>query len=178
VLEFNPDGSGRRVYASVIRNAVASRSSADRQIGYLWTSATRSATTRADYISHIEEGGFYGWPWFYIGGHQDPRHAEQASRLNPGEGPGSIAPAALAIDRDALLHGTQFAPEHRGSIFAAEHGSVNKSQRTGYKVFRVPLENGAPTGEYEDFLTGLSSRTRVTSGARPSLAMAPDARCW
>jgi glucose/arabinose dehydrogenase len=157
VLEFNPDGSGRRVYASGIRNAVGL--AVHPQTGQIWVSVNERDALGdnlvPDYISHIEDGAFYGWPWYYIGGHQDPRHAGKHPDLKDKV----KAPDLLLQPHSASLEmlfytGTQFAPEHRSSIFAAEHGSWNKSQRTGYKVIRAPLKNGVPTGEYEDFLTG------------------------
>ena len=157
VLEFNSDGSGRRVYASGIRNAVGL--AIHPQTGQVWVSVNERDALGdnlvPDYISHIEDGGFYGWPWFYIGGHQDPRHAgKHPELLSTVKVPDLLLQPHSASLEMLFYAGTQFAPEHRTSIFAAEHGSWNKSQRTGYKVIRVPLKDGAPTGEYEDFVTG------------------------
>jgi len=157
VLEFNPDGSGRRVYASGIRNAVGL--AVHPQTGDVWVSVNERDALGdnlvPDYISHIEAGGFYGWPWFYIGPHQDPRHAGKHPELKSTVKVPDVLLQPHSASLEMLFYtGTQFAPEHRGSIFAAEHGSWNRVVRTGYKVIRVPLRNGAPTGEYEDFLTG------------------------
>jgi glucose/arabinose dehydrogenase len=177
VLEFNPDGSGRRVYASGIRNAVGL--AVHPQTGQIWVSVNERDALGdnlvPDYISHIEEGGFYGWPWFYIGGHQDPRHAGKHPELKSRVKVPDLLLQPHSASLEMLFYtGTQFAPEHRGSIFAAEHGSWNKSQRTGYKVIRVPLKNGAPTGEYEDFLTGFVADEGHVWGRPVGVAMAPD----
>jgi len=157
VLEFNPDGSGRRVYASGIRNAVGL--AVHPTTGQIWVSVNERDALGdnlvPDYISHIEDGGFYGWPWFYIGGHQDPRHNGKHPDLKSTVKVPDVLLQPHSASLEMLFYsGTQFAAEHRSSIFAAEHGSWNKLQRTGYKVIRVPLTNGVPTGEYEDFVTG------------------------
>jgi glucose/arabinose dehydrogenase len=177
VLELNPDGSGRRVYASGIRNAVGL--AVHPETGQIWVSVNERDALGdnlvPDYISHIEDGGFYGWPWFYIGGHQDPRHDGKHPELKSTVKVPDLLLQPHSASLEMLFYtGTQFAPEHRGSIFAAEHGSWNKSQRTGYKVIRVPLLNGAPTGEYEDFLTGFVVDEGHVWGRPVGVAMAAD----
>jgi glucose/arabinose dehydrogenase len=177
VLEFNPDGSGRRVYASGIRNAVGL--AVHPQTGQIWVSVNERDALGdnlvPDYISHIEDGGFYGWPWFYIGDRQDPRHAGKHLELKSKVKVPDLLLQPHSASLEMLFYtGSQFAPEHRGSIFAAEHGSWNKSQRTGYKVIRVPLSNGAPTGEYEDFLTGFVVDDGHVWGRPVGVAMAQD----
>ncbi len=158
ILEFNPDGSGLRVYAWGIRNPVGIAVSP--RTGELWASVNeRDAigdNLPPDYITHVQEGGFYGWPWFYTGGHQDPRHAGKHPELKDRV----IVPDVLLQPHNASLEmmfyeGTNFPAEYHGDIFAAEHGSWNKAVRTGYELIRVPLDRaGHATGEYEDFLTG------------------------
>jgi glucose/arabinose dehydrogenase len=177
VLEFNPDGSGRRVYASGIRNAVGL--AVHPQTGQIWVSVNERDALGdnlvPDYISHIEDGGFYGWPWFYIGGHQDPRHAGKHPELKSKVKVPDVLLQPHSASLEMLFYaGTQFAPEHRSSIFAAEHGSWNKLQRTGYKVIRVPLRNGVPTGEYEDFVTGFVVDYGQVWGRPVGVTLAPD----
>jgi glucose/arabinose dehydrogenase len=177
VLEFNPDGSGRRVYASGIRNPVGL--AVHPQTGQIWVSVNERDALGdnlvPDYISHIEDGGFYGWPWFYIGPHQDPRHDGKHPELKAKVNVPDLLLQPHSASLEMLFYtGSQFAPEHRDSIFAAEHGSWNKSQRTGYKVIRVPLRNGAPTGEYEDFLTGFVVDEGQVWGRPVGVAMAQD----
>ncbi len=108
-----------------------------------------------DYITHIQEGGFYGWPWFYIGNHQDPAHKGQHPEL-AGK---VIVPDVLLEAHMASLCMTfytnqAFPVEYHGVAFAAEHGSWNRARRVGYKVIYVPMKDGKATGEYVDFLTG------------------------
>jgi glucose/arabinose dehydrogenase len=157
VLEFNPDGTDRRIYASGIRNAVGI--AIHPQTGELWGSVNErdglGDDLVPDYITRIKEGGFYGWPWFYIGPNQDPRHEGKHPELRDKV----IVPDVLLQSHYASLQisfytGRMFPKEFRNDAFAAEHGSWNRKKRTGYKVIRVPQKNGVPTGEFEDFMTG------------------------
>src|SRR6266480_2504784 len=159
IFEFNPDGTDRKVYARGIRNAVgiAFRPGSNE----LWMSTNErdeiGEDLPPDYISSVRPGGFYGWPWFYIGNHPDPhhkgKHPELADKV--------IVPDVLVEAHSATLNlcfytGNQFPSEYKGDIFAAFHGSWNRMKRTGYKVVRVPFDHstGKPRGEYEDFVTG------------------------
>lgn len=158
ILEYNPDGSDVRVYASGIRNPVGI--AIDPKTGELWCSVNErdglGNDLVPDYITHVSEGGFYGWPWWYMGGNQDPRF--------PGKRPDLknkvITPDVILQPHNASLQmtfyeGKQFPAKYQGDIFAAEHGSWNRSPRAGYEVIRVPLhQTGHANGEYEDFLTG------------------------
>jgi glucose/arabinose dehydrogenase len=158
ILEFNPDGTGMRVYAYGIRNPAGI--AIDPETGELWCSVNESDglgdNLAPDYITHVQDGGFYGWPWWYTGGHQDPRHQGKHPELKDKV----ITPDVLLQPHNASLEltfygGRQFPAEYRGDIFASEHGSWNKSVRAGYEVVRVPLhQSGHASGEYEDFLTG------------------------
>jgi glucose/arabinose dehydrogenase len=158
ILVFRPDGSDMHVYASGIRNAVGL--AVDPKTGDLWCSVNErdglGDNLVPDYITHVQEGGFYGWPWWYIGAHQDPRHAGKHPELASK----TIVPDVLLNPHNASLQlmfytGEQFPAEYRNDIFAAEHGSWNRSARGGYEVIRVPRHGGArATGEYQDFLTG------------------------
>ena len=116
-----------------------------------------------DYITHVEPGGFYGWPWFYIGAHQDPRHAGKHPELAAKV----IVPDVLLQPHDASLEmtfydGAQFPAEYRGDIFAAEHGSWNRKARSGYEVIRVPMHGAAR----ERRVRRLSHRFRDAGGRR------------
>lgn len=159
ILEFNPDGSGMRVYAYGIRNAGGGLA-IDPTTGQLWCSVNErdglGDNLVPDYITHVEDGGFYGWPWWYIGGHQDPRHEGKHPELKDK----TLVPDVLLQPHNASLEmmfyeGTHFPAEYQGDIFASEHGSWNRSVRVGYEVIRVPLHHtNHASGEYEDFLTG------------------------
>jgi len=157
VLEFTPEGKFEKVYASGIRNCVGE--TIQPATGELWCSVNeRDALGNnlvPDYITHVQEGGFYGWPWYYMGDHQDPRlagkHPELKSKV--------IVPDVLVNPHMASLEvlfyeGSQFPASFRGWAFAAEHGSWNRDPRGGYEVIAVPIKNNKATGEYEDFLTG------------------------
>ncbi len=158
ILEFNPGGSDMRIYAYGIRNPVGL--AINPQTGELWCSVNERDALGdnlvPDYITHVQPGGFYGWPWWYMGGHQDPRHEGKHPELKDKV----ITPDVVLQPHNASLEmtfyeGKQFPHEYYGDIFASEHGSWNRAIRTGYEVIRVPLhQTGHATGEYEDFLTG------------------------
>lgn len=159
ILQFNPDGSEMWLYASGIRNAGGGLAINPKN-GELWCSVNErdglGDDLVPDYITHVEAGGFYGWPWWYIGGHQDPRHQGKHPELKEKV----IVPDVLVQSHNASLEmtfyeGQQFPSEFLGDIFSSQHGSWNRSVRTGYEVIRVPLhQTTRVTGEYEDFLTG------------------------
>ncbi|MGE5327695.1 MAG: PQQ-dependent sugar dehydrogenase [Deltaproteobacteria bacterium] len=177
ILVASPDGSDLRIYASGIRNPVGI--AVDPRSGVLWTSVNERDLLGdflpPDYITHVEEGGFYGWPWYYIGGNQDPRfegkHPELKDKV--------IVPDVLVQPHFASLDLTfyeakQFPEQYRRQIFAAEHGSWNRSVRAGYEVIFVPLKDGRATGEYQDFLTGFVTPTGDVWGRPVGVAVAPD----
>jgi glucose/arabinose dehydrogenase len=161
VLEFTPAGKFVKIYASGLRNCVGE--AINPITGQLWCSTNErdrlGNNLVPDYITSVKEDGFYGWPWYYMGGHQDPRligtHPELKARV--------ITPDVLLNPHFASLEMTfypetarpgSFPSEYRGDGFAAEHGSWNRAQRSGYEVIRIPMRDGHATGEYEDFLTG------------------------
>jgi glucose/arabinose dehydrogenase len=177
VLEFNPDGTDLRVYASGIRNCVGE--AIQPETGDLWCSTNErdllGDNLPPDYITHVQEGGFYGWPWYYTGGHQDPRHAGKHPELKDKV----IVPDVLLQPHNASLEiafyeGKQFPPEYKGQIFAAEHGSWNRATRTGYEVIRVPVEHGKATGAYEDFVTGFATPDGQVWGRPVGVTVASD----
>lgn len=161
VLEFTPTGKFVKIYAYGLRNCVGE--AINPITGELWCSTNErdglGNNLVPDYVTHVQEGGFYGWPWFYFGGQaggiQDPRHPGKHPELKTKV----ITPDVLVNPHFASLEmlfyqGSQFPAEFKGNGFAAEHGSWNRSQRSGYEVIRLPMHNGRATGEYEDFLTG------------------------
>ena len=177
ILEFTPEGKNLRVYAWGIRNPVGI--AVHPQTGEVWASVNErdelGDNIPPDYITHVKEGGFYGWPWYYIGAHQDPRHSGKHPELKDKV----IVPDVLLEPHNASLEmlfyeGEQFPREYRGDVFAAEHGSWNKAVRTGYEVIRVPVKNGRATGEYEDFLTGFVLPDGEVWGRPVGVAVAKD----
>ena len=163
ILETDPEGKAPlTIFAAGIRNAVGI--AIQPSTGVLWASTNErdglGDDLVPDYITRVREGGFYGWPWYYMGSHEDPRHA--------GERP-DLAGKALAPDVPVQPHSASleltfypeaasgpsaFPKDYRGDIFAAFHGSWNRAGRTGSKIIRVHLNHGQPDGGYEDFVTG------------------------
>ncbi len=177
ILEFNPDGSGERIYAAGIRNPVGI--AIDPSTGVLWTSVNERDELGddlvPDYITSVKDGGFYGWPWYYIGTNQDPRHAGKHPELKDKV----IVPDVLLQSHSASLEmtfydGKMFPPEYSGYAFAAEHGSWNRAKRTGYKIICVPVHNGKATGEYMDFVTGFVTPNGEVWGRPVGVTVASD----
>ena len=179
ILEFNPDGSGMRIYAYGIRNP-GGGIAINPTTGELWCSVNErdglGDNLVPDYITHVQEGGFYGWPWWYTGGNQDPRLAGKHPELKDKV----ITPDVLLQPHSASLemtfyNGKQFPAEYQGDIFASEHGSWNRSSRAGYEVIRVPLhQTGHASGDYEDFLTGFVIDNGKVWGRPVGVTIAPD----
>jgi glucose/arabinose dehydrogenase len=161
-LEFDAAAPGAAViYASGIRNCVSL--TVQPANGALWcTTNERDALGDdlvPDYSTRVKRGSFYGWPWYYIGSNEDPRLKGERSDL---AGKVSV-PDVLYQSHSAALSMTFYAASSGKSAFPAAfvgdaivgfHGSWNRSLRTGYKLVRVHMKNGEPTGDYEDFLTG------------------------
>jgi glucose/arabinose dehydrogenase len=157
VLAFDPRGKNERIFATGIRNCVGL--AVAPSTGTVWCSTNErdgiGDDVPTDYITRVREGAFYGWPWYYIGANEDPRHVGERPDLKDKiTVPDVLLQAHSASLGMTFYNATQFPAEYRGSIFAAEHGSWNRSKRTGYKIIRVIVKDGAPTGEYEDFATG------------------------
>jgi glucose/arabinose dehydrogenase/cytochrome c2 len=162
VLVFDAASPGAPVnYASGIRNCVSL--TVQPANGALWcTTNERDALGDdlvPDYSTRVKRGSFYGWPWYYIGSHEEPRLKGDRPDLT---GKVSI-PDVLYQSHSAALSMTFYAASagrsafpatYVGDAFVAFHGSWNRSLRTGYKLVRVRMSHGDPTGEYEDFLTG------------------------
>jgi glucose/arabinose dehydrogenase len=159
VLEYTPEGRFVEIWGWGIRNCVGE--AINPITGELWCSTNErdglGNNLVPDYITHVPEGGFFGWPWWYMGGHQDPRHPGKHPELKAKVlTPDVILQPHFASLEMTFYQGSQFPAEYRGDAFAAEHGSWNRSLRTGYEVIRIPMRNGRATGEYEDFLTGFT----------------------
>ncbi len=130
-----------------------------------------------DYISHVQPGGFYGWPWFYLGNHQDPRHKGKHPELaGQGSRAGRARPKPFGHFQSLFLRWLAIPGEYKGDIFAAFHGSWNRKRRTGYKIVRVPFDKstGKARGDYEDFVTGFVTPEGNVWGRPVGITVAKD----
>lgn len=160
ILEINPDGTGERVYGSGLRNPV----------GMDWAPGTKTLWTAVnerdelgdelvpDYLTSVQPGGFYGWPFSYFGQHEDPRMEVKRPDLVKK----AIVPdVQLGAHTASLgLHfytGNRFPAKYRGGAFITQHGSWNRKVLSGYKVVFVPFKNGKPSGPPEEFMTGFKA---------------------
>jgi glucose/arabinose dehydrogenase len=178
VLEYTPDGKFVEVYASGIRNCVGE--AINPVTGMLWCSTNERDNLGnhlvPDYVTSVPEGGFFGWPWFYMGGHWDPRlegkHPELKSKV--------LTPDVLVQPHMASLEMTfyptagEFPKSYDGDAFAAEHGSWNRANRAGYEVIHIPMHNGKADGSYEDFLTGFVTPDGQVWGRPVGVTIAKD----
>jgi glucose/arabinose dehydrogenase len=177
VLAFDPDGKNGRIFASGIRNCVGL--AVEAKTGELWCSTNERDALGddlvPDYVTRVRDGAFYGWPWYYLGPIEDPRHAgERPDLRDKVTVPDVLVQSHSASMELAFYDGTQFPPEYRAHAFAAEHGSWNRAKRTGYKIVRVILDDGVPTGEYVDFMTGFVVNDRSVWGRPVGVAVARD----
>ncbi len=176
VLAYSVSGTFQSVYASGLRNPVGLVLDAS---GRPWTSVNErdglGDNLPSDYVTHVQENGFYGWPWYYNGANADPRlqlkHPELAAQTIVGD---TLLQAHFAPLQINFYTGTQFPAPYRGDLFLASHGSWNKSVRGGYELVRVRMANGNATGENEDFLTGFVNADGTVWGRPAGVAMGAD----
>ena len=177
VLEYTPEGKFVKIYAYGIRNCVGE--AINPATGQLWCSTNERDRLGndlvPDYITSVKEGGFYGWPWWYMGGHQDPRHVGKHPELKDKVlTPDVLMQPHMASLELTFYEGSEFPAEYKGDGFAAEHGSWNKKNRVGYEVVRVAMKGGNATGAYEDFLTGFVTPEGKVWGRPVGVAVAKD----
>jgi len=158
ILEVNPDGSGERIYASGLRNPVGMAWAPGS--GALWTAVNERDELGdelvPDYLTHVKEGGFYGWPWTYYGKNEDPRmkglqRPDLVGKAIIPDVPLGSHTASLGL---VFYTRTEFPAKYHNGAFITQHGSWNRSVLSGYKVIFVPFRDGKPSGKPEDFLTG------------------------
>jgi glucose/arabinose dehydrogenase len=158
ILAMNPDGSDLRIYAAGLRNPVSM--AFNPSTNELWTSVNErdllGDNLPPDYVTHVREAGFYGWPYYYIGANADARVTNGTPPVPADQ---VVVPDVLFQPHSAPLGiafytGHQSPAEYQGDLFVAFHGSWNRAQKTGYKIVRIKMRGGRATGEYEDFVTG------------------------
>ena len=178
VLEYTPEGKFLKIYAAGLRNCVGE--AINPTTGSLWCSVNERDELGnhlvPDYVTSVPEDSFFGWPWFYMGGHWDPRlqgkHPELKAKV--------ITPDVLVQPHMASLQMTfypgsgTFPAAYNGDAFAAQHGSWNREQRAGYEVIRIPMHNGKADGSYEDFLTGFVTPQGEVWGRPVGVTIAND----
>ena len=182
VMAFDPDGKNRRTYATGLRNCVGMLvypSTGDVMCNVNERDALGD-NLPPDYLTRVKQGGFYGWPWSYIGDNEDPR----LKGIRPDLKGKTITPDVLLQAHSAPLgmvvyHAPKgakhaFPKEYEGEIFVALHGSWNRGVRTGYKVARVFMKDGVPTGQYQDFMSGMVISDRDVWGRPAAVEVAAD----
>ena len=177
VYVMDANGRNRRIFATGLRNCVGL--AVDPATDIPWCSTNErdliGDDLPPDYVTRLRDGGFFGWPWFYIGAHEEPRW----KGARPDLATKVIVPDVLVQPHSAALGMTfytakQFPEEMRGSAFVALHGSWNRAKRVGSKVIRIVMKDGEPTGEYEDFLTGFTDRDETVWGRVVGVTQAQD----
>jgi glucose/arabinose dehydrogenase len=179
VLEMNADGTARRIFASGTRNP----------IGMAWRPGTSELWAVVqerdglgddlvpDYLARVVEGGFYGWPFAYLGPHEDPRRrGERPDLVAKTREPDVLLPAHFALMDLVFCDGPMFPADWRGDVVLSAHGSWNRSKRVGYELLRVRMREGKPQGGYEDFVTGwaLAPDLEEVWGRPVGLVILPD----
>ncbi|KAA3441868.1 sorbosone dehydrogenase [Mesorhizobium sp. SARCC-RB16n] len=177
VRAFDPDGKNGRIVATGLRNC--SGMAVQPATGALWCVVNeRDAlgdNVPAEYATSVREGAFYGWPWYYIGNNEDPRHkGERPDLAGKATTPDVLVQAHSAPLNIAFYDGKSFPAEYQGDAFVALHGSWNRGNRTGYKIVRLLFKDGKPTGEYEDFMTGFVVSNGEVWGRPVGVAVARD----
>ena len=157
INRYNPDGSGHEIFASGTRNPSSIHWYPNSDT--LWVTVIErdglGDDLPPDYFTHVQPGGFYGWPWAYFGPHSEPRlNGQHPELVQKTITPDVALPAHNSPLDFAFYTGTQFPAEYRGGAFITLHGTWNRSQRAGYKAVYVPFQNGKPSGPPKDFLTG------------------------
>ncbi len=161
IHRYNADGTGHETVATGLRNTVGLRFYPGTT--QLWATVQERTDAAdvpvADFFTSIRLGGFYGWPYAYVGPHADPRIPEKERR--PDLVAKTVTPEVVLTPHCAVLDllfytGNQFPAEYRNGAFLANHGSTQGAERVGYSVTFVPFRNGKPAGPVRDFATGWS----------------------
>ena len=177
VLSFTPEGKDEKIFATGLRNCAGL--TVQPATGELWCAVDERDEIGRDvpleYATHIKEGAFYGWPWFYSGGNEDPHHKGARPDLKDKVTvPDVLIEAHSAPLQIAFYDGDSFPTQYKGDAFVTLHGSWIQGQRSGNKVVRLRFKDGKPTGEYEDFLTGFVVSDEKAWGRPVGIAVGQD----
>jgi len=175
----DPDGKNARIYASGLRNAVGLAVNPDT--GVLWADVNErdmmGDNLPPDYLTHVPEGGFFGWPYSYIGKNLDPRvNAHRPDMVAKALVPDVLLGPHVAPLESTFYTGRQFPAQYWHGAFVAEHGSWNRSIHSGYMVVFVPFKNGEPSGLPISFLNSFdpNPRGKAVDGRPVGVAVAHD----
>jgi glucose/arabinose dehydrogenase len=178
VLAYDADGKNKRVFASGVRNCSGLAVQPGTGVVYCATNERDllGDNLPPDYVTSVQKGAFYGWPWYYIGDHEDTR---PSGGRRPDLADKVTVPDVLVQPHSAPLGiafnpGGQFPADWTGDAFVALHGSWNRALRTGYKIVRLPFRNGKPTGEYQDFVIGFVANNQDVWGRPVGVVFAKD----
>lgn len=177
VRVFDPEGENVRNFATGLRNC--SGMAMQPETDTLWCTGNErdhvGPNLVPDFLTTVQEGGFYGWPWYYAGGNEDPAHAgERPDLKDQVKVPEVLIQAHSSTLQMTFYQGDAFPEEYRDDAFATLHGSWNREHRTGYKVIRALMEDGKPTGVYEDFMTGFVIDEKTVWGRPSGIAVTQD----
>jgi hypothetical protein len=177
VRVFDPEGENVRNFATGLRNC--SGMAVQPGTGTLWCTGNErdhlGPDLVPDFLTTIQEGGFYGWPWYYSGGNEDPAHAgERPDLKDQAKVPEVLIQAHSSTLQLVFYDKDAFPMEYRGDAFATLHGSWNREHRTGYKVIRARMKDGKPTGVYKDFMTGFVLDEKTVWGRPAGIAVTRD----
>ena len=179
INRYNPDGSGHEIYAAGLRNVIGMR-------WYPGTSHLFAAVQERDllgddlvpdYVTEVKQGEFYGWPYAYTGKNEDPRRKGEKPELVAMTVTPDLPLGAHVAVLDMIFYtGKQLPKQYQGGAFVAQHGSWNRSKRVGYNVVYLPFQNGKPTGDVQEFLTGwmLDPNKREVWGRPVGFFQMPD----
>jgi glucose/arabinose dehydrogenase len=178
IYRYNPDGSGKELLVTGIRNPVGL--AWQPGTGELWTTVVErdymGDDLVPDYFTRVRKGQFFGWPWYYIGKHRDPKTSLRGAPKTPVTVPDNLFLAHSTPLGVLFYTGSMFPSEYRGDAIIAMRGATNRKHRSGYKIVRVRFKNGKLIPGYEDFITGwLPDPLKKEVYGRPvGLAQLPD----
>jgi glucose/arabinose dehydrogenase len=178
ILVADADGSNMRIYASGLRNAVGI--AFDPESGKLWATVNErddlGEDVPSDFFTHVIGGGFYGWPYSYLGQHVDDRVASRPDLVSKAVTPDVLLGAHVAPLQFAFYEQRQFPSVFWHGAFVAEHGSWNRRVRSGYQVVFIPFRDGLPSGKPQPFFSGFvpDPAGRQVYGRMVGVAVADD----
>lgn len=178
ILVADPDGKNMRIYAAGLRNSVGI--AFNRQSGNLWAAVNErddlGEDVPSDFFTHVVPGGFYGWPYAYLGQHVDNRVAPRPDLVAKTIAPDLLLGAHVAPLEFTFYEKEQFPSAYWQGAFISEHGSWNRHIRSGYQVVFIPFRNGLPSGEPRPFFSGFvpDPAGRRVYGRMVGVAVAAD----